>query len=415
MTHFQLTQKLSELRSLPAEMEVVEFKEAKTGYDFTKLGRYFSALCNEANLMGLPEAWLVFGIENKNRSIVGSQYRFGNRPYLDKLKGEVAGKTTNRITFIEIYELDLFEGRVVMFQIPAAPKGLPVGWDGHYYGREGEELSPLNTEEFERIRRQALQADWSAEICLGATLEDLDPKARENYKSKFPDLAADVDTIPGSVENVIRENAPEELYRNPFLVTAMFNLKMVDTIGSGIRRMFNHQRSRFFPMPDYDLSGGKVKVTVTGKVLDMNFVRTLTQNPDLNLEEIVMLDKVQKQKPLLEEELKLLRGKGLVEGKKPNIIISAKVARFAGQKATYTRNKAFTNEQYFDWIIQGIKDHDSFSRQDIEQLIWDKLSDLYTEKQKKVKINNLISALRIKGKIKNIGNDFNPKWVMTKL
>jgi ATP-dependent DNA helicase RecG len=211
---------------------------------------------------------------------------------------------------------------------------------------------------------------------------------------------------------VIKKDAPEEMYRNPFLATAMFNLKMVDTIGSGIRRMFTYQRKRFFPMPDYDFLEGKVKVTITGKVLDLNYARMLAQNPGLGLVEIVMLDKVQKRKQLLDEELKILREKGLVEGKKPNIIISAKVAQTTGQKVTYTRNKAFTNQQYYDWILKGIKDHQSLSRQDIEQLLWDRLSDLYTEKQKKVKINNLISALRTGGKIKNIGNDFRSKWVL---
>lgn len=53
-------------------------------------------------------------------------------------------KTTNRITFIEIYELIEPEGRVIMFQIPAAPKGFPIAFDGHYYRRDDEELSPLN-------------------------------------------------------------------------------------------------------------------------------------------------------------------------------------------------------------------------------------------------------------------------------
>ena len=177
MTELQLIQKLKELRSLPGETEIVEFKEANTSYDFTKLGKYFSALCNEANLKGKQEAWLVFGIENKKRNITGSLYRHNNRPFLDSLKGEIANKTTNRITFIEIHELNLPEGRVVMFQIPAAPRGIPIAFDGHYYGRDGEELSPLNTEEYERIRLQATQTDWSAGICEGATLNDLHPAA----------------------------------------------------------------------------------------------------------------------------------------------------------------------------------------------------------------------------------------------
>lgn len=553
MTEAELKQKLTELRSLPAETEVVEFKEAKNGFDFHKLGKYFSALCNEANLKGKQEAWLIFGIEDKNKTLVGSLYRQNNRPHLDSLKAEVADKTTNRITFIETYELSLPEGRVVMFQIPAAPRGIPVAWEGHYYGRDGEDLSPLNMEEYDRIRAQSALADWSAAICHDAKLSDLDTaaiaKARENYKNKYPDQAADVDTwndttflnkakvtikgkitraailllgkpesehfltpaeakirwilkdkdgvekdyaifscpfllsvdevykkirnlkyrylrddtlfpeevdqyepyvireainnciahqdytcsgrinvvekddeliftnmgsfIPGSVENVIREDAPEEVYRNQFLATAMLNLKMVDTIGSGIRKMFSYQRSRFFPMPEYDFSGGKVKLTITGKVLDLNYARMLARNSSLSLLEIMMLDKVQKRLDITNEELKLLRAKGLVEGKKPNIIISAKVAQTTGQKAAYTRNKAFTKQQYFDWIIQGIMYHGSLSRQDIDSLLWDRLSDLYnSDKQKKIKINNLISDLRKMGKIKNMGTDAKSKWVL---
>jgi ATP-dependent DNA helicase RecG len=144
----------------------------------------------------------------------------------------------------------------------------------------------------------------------------------------------------------------------------------------------------------------------------MDYARVLARNPELSLDEIILLDKVQKRKSLSEEELKQLRAKGLVEGKKPNIIISARVAQATGQKASYTRNKAFTKQQYFDWIIQGIKDHGSLSRQDIEQLLWDRLSDLYSDKQKKVKINNLISDLRKMGKIRNIGSDAKSKWVL---
>ena len=102
----ELHQILTDLRNLTAENEIVEFKEAKTGYDFTKLGKYFSALSNEANLKGRPYAWLVFGVENNTHRIVGSQFRV-SRKDLDSLKGEIGNKTTNRITFIEIFDLDI--------------------------------------------------------------------------------------------------------------------------------------------------------------------------------------------------------------------------------------------------------------------------------------------------------------------
>ena len=97
----------------------------------------------------------------------------------------------------------------------------------------------------------------------------------------------------------------------------------------------------------------------------------------------------------------------------PHYFISAKVAQTTGQKAVYTKHKAFSQQQYFDWIIQGIKDHGSLSRTDIDALLWNRLSDLYaSDTKKKAKINNIITAMRMKGIIKNDGNDFNSKWVL---
>lgn len=187
--------KLTGLLALAAENEVVEFKEAKNSYDFGKLGKYFSALCNEANLKGVTAAWLVFGV-NDQRQIVGSSFR-QQRKDLDRLKEEIANHTTNRITFIEIHEVVVAGQRVVLLEVPAAPKGLPVAFDGHYHGRDGSALGALNLEEIERIRAQSTVEDWSAVVVPGASLVDLDEEAlalaRRNYKAKFPERASEVE------------------------------------------------------------------------------------------------------------------------------------------------------------------------------------------------------------------------------
>ena len=60
----ELEKIFSRLIALPKETEWVEFKEAKDSYAFSKLGKYFSALSNEANLNKKPRGWLVFGIED---------------------------------------------------------------------------------------------------------------------------------------------------------------------------------------------------------------------------------------------------------------------------------------------------------------------------------------------------------------
>ena len=218
--------------------------------------------------------------------------------------------------------------------------------------------------------------------------------------------------IPGSIEKVVKEDAPEEHYRNRFLATAMFNLKMVDTAGGGIKKIFNFQRERFFPMPDYDLSGGKVKVTISGKILDMDYARLLARNKDLALEEIMMLDKVQKKKLLTDFEEKHLRSKKLIEGRKPNYYIGIKVAQKTGQKAAYSKTKGFEKGYYLDLIIKALKEHKSLTRSDVDELLWKKLPDWMDEKQRKIKINNLLSELRKKNKIENNGTFTMPKWVL---
>ncbi len=186
---------LKRLLSCSGETEVLEFKEAKNSYNFNKLGKYFSALANEANLLGQEEAWLVFGVKDSDKSIVNTRYRTDSAK-LQSLKEGIADKTTNRITFKEIFEVNEPQGRVILFQIPAAPSGIPVAWEGHYYGRDGEALVPLNLEELERIRKQSQADDWSIGMCEQASLSDLSTeaitKARELYLVKNPDLADEI-------------------------------------------------------------------------------------------------------------------------------------------------------------------------------------------------------------------------------
>ena len=89
----------------PYETEVVELKEAKHDFSFKDLGRYFSALSNEAVLRGKQDAWLLFGMGN-DKAVCGTAYRRDNPTKPQSLKREVAGHTNNRMTFREIHELE---------------------------------------------------------------------------------------------------------------------------------------------------------------------------------------------------------------------------------------------------------------------------------------------------------------------
>jgi len=124
------------------------------------------------------------------------------------------------------------------------------------------------------------------------------------------------------------QDGPQDLYRNRFLVDAMVNLNMIDTIGSGIKRSFGIQRDRNFPMPTYDLSEkGRVKVRVIGQIIDPNYTRMLMSQTDLSLLDVIALDKVQKGVALSDDDFRSLKSKDLIEGHRPNVYVSADVAK----------------------------------------------------------------------------------------
>lgn len=547
--------KLDELIASKFETEVTEFKEAKNSFSFDELGQYFSALSNEANLHNKECAWLVFGVEDKKHIIVGTNYRRSAKD-LNSLKEEIARQTSEHLSFIEIYECKRKDAdgkaqRILLFQIPPAPKGIPIAFKRMYYGRDGESLVGLGIEEIERIRAQAKSEDWSSKIINDATLDDLDPNAiqfaRQVFIQKNPKLAEEVpawdditflnkakitingkitnaaivllgkpesehyispatstitwilkdkdgiekdyehfacplilsiqevykkirnikyryiaegtlfpdevqqydpytirealnnciahqdytmggkiiliekedgelifsnsgDFIPSSVEDVIKSDAPENRYRNPFLSNAMVNLNMIDTIGSGIKKLFNIQKNKFFPLPEYDLSDHKVKVTITGKVLDLNYARKLAEDKTLSLFEIMLLDKVQKKKKLSNEEYKLLKSKELIEGKRNNYFISSTVAEKTNQKPDYIKLRGINDDYCKKIIIDYIKEFKTAKKADLEETLLEKLGDSMTEVQKKNKIKNILQNLRRDGIIEPQGKE----WVLCK-
>ncbi len=170
------------------ESEVVEFKRGGKGFSTSDLGKYLSALANEANLRACESAWLVFGIDDKTRRILGSEYRQAPGE-LDKLKMQIADGTEPSITFRDIHELETPEGRVLLFEIPPAPMGMPIAWQGHYFARAGESLTGLGLDKQDAIRRQTDATDWSVQLVPNATLDHLDPeavnKARESFAKKY--------------------------------------------------------------------------------------------------------------------------------------------------------------------------------------------------------------------------------------
>src|SRR6185312_3314591 len=185
MEHTDLTQLLEGLIAT-WENEVVEFKQAGSDYSTDDIGKYFSALANEANLRGADAGWLVFGVHNKMRRVVGTDYR-AQAGRLLALKMQITENAEPRISFRDIHELAHADGRVLLFEIPAAPQGIPIAWKGHYYARAGESLTSLSLDKLDGIRRQTLAQDWTAQTVSAATLNDLDETATQRAREAFAD------------------------------------------------------------------------------------------------------------------------------------------------------------------------------------------------------------------------------------
>ena len=537
------------------EGECVEFKDANDNFTTSDIGKYFSALSNEANLRACESGWLVFGVNNKTRDVIGTIYR-ENPERLHSLKHQIAQGTDPSVTFKEIHELQTPKGRVVLFEIPSAPRGIPIAWNGHFFARHGESLAALDLAKQDQIRAQGAAEDWSAVVCRNATLDDLDPealtRAREIFVGKYrdripeetirgwdnatfldqakltakggitratllllgrrtsthflspyvaelswklegPELAYEhfhppflLETSrlfqhirnlrlsflpPGQlipvdiskydqrivlealhnciahqdytrcervlvierVGELVFQNGGEffdgnpqdyilgqrmpRRYRNRFLAEAMTTLRMIDTMGFGIREvMFKGQANRYLPLPDYDLSEkGHVALSIQGRFLDENYSRTLITHSDFSLGEILALDRIQKGVTPDESILKVLRKRGLVEGRKPALHISASVAAATGHEGDYIRARRQDDAHYRQLILDYLKQFREASKDKLRAMLANKWPEVFTAKQKENKLHNLLSALKREEKIVRVGARSNARWRLVAL
>ena len=208
------------------------------------------------------------------------------------------------------------------------------------------------------------------------------------------------------------EKTPQR-YRNRALADAMVNVNMIDTMGYGIRRMFLEQRKRFYPLPDFDVSDpDKVVVTIYGKVIDPSYTATLIQQRDLPLGTVILLDQVQKRRMISREDAKRLRQQKLIEGRFPNVFVAAHIASATGEKAKYIKNRAFDDAHYHQMIVAYIKQYQRATRQEIDSLLLDKLSEILVTAQKRNKIHNLLHGLVRRKIIQNTGSRRFPNYVL---
>lgn len=230
---------------------------------------------------------------------------------------------------------------------------------------------------------------------------------------EFPDklVISNVgDFLAGDIEEIIKRDSPLENYRNNFLCKVMVEVNMIDTIGSGIKRMFSIQKSRFFPMPDFLIENKRVQVTIYGKILNERYTKLLASNPDISLIDVIYLDRVAKNYPIDDKSITELKSKGLIEGRKPNIHISAKVAIATDQRSEYIKLRGIDDSFIQKMILDYLLKFGEAKRIDFEKIVLDKLPEFLDIKQKKDKVKNNLQTLKKAGVISNDGK----VWKMSK-
>lgn len=556
MSVLELGARLLAWRALPAETEWLEFKAARQSFGHDDLGRYVSALANEANLLGADSGWLVFGVADQRdaatglRPVVGTAYA-ATADAVNAIKLRVAQDTAPAVSLadpLEVQHADITAGlRVLLWRIPPAPRGAPVAWKGHYYGRNGESLGALALHKFESIRAQSTLQDWSAQLVpadwslldatallqaralyarrhashvqtlalltswddrqflhhlrlavdgrltraallllgtaesasalggptprltwvlndhLGAAgshqhfglpmllamdalvkrirvfevsllpLGQLAPLNLPNYDdwvlrealhnciahqdysqggrvrvTEAPDSLTFFNLgtfLPGTVARVLGGRQPEQRYRNACLANAMVELDLMETLNSGVPKMFRRQRERFFPLPDFEIENdpASVSVCIHGKVLDLNYVNALMRQSTLPLELAILLDRVQKGLPIDAPSAKLLRANGLVEGRLARLTVSSQVAGMTGREVEYVR-QAGLDDEHFKALISKLLATGAQPRRKIDAVLLDKLPDSHTSlSSRREHVRRLLQELREQGHIVNVG------------
>ena len=219
----------------------------------------------------------------------------------------------------------------------------------------------------------------------------------------------------GNYEQYILGEKTPKSYRNPFLVKAMVNIKMIDTQGYGIHKLFMKQKERYLPMPDYEgTTDSRVIMHLPGNVIDENYSLLLLSNHEVTLTDTILLDTIQKGKSISDEAMTMLRKKKLIEGRKPHVYVAKSLAQTTGTKVEYTKHKGLENKKCEALLLNSLKDHGSLTKQEIVHLLWDVLSDQLSDSQKENKVDNLLRKLKNAGKINNNTRGNISTWSLVK-
>lgn len=203
--------------------------------------------------------------------------------------------------------------------------------------------------------------------------------------------------IPGTLENALTNEEPQAYFRNECLCRAMVDFNMIDTVSGGIKKMFNEQWRRHFPMPDYeiDAKNRKVSVRIYGNEINEQYTNLLKTNKSLTLWDCISLDAIQKGRTIHEDIAQDLLNRGLIEGEAPNYTISLGIAKATRQLQGYTKQKGLDKEKIKQMILQYLKNAgtDGAKRDSIYEYVKDVMPQVKTHEQQLRLLGDILSAL----------------------
>lgn len=205
--------------------------------------------------------------------------------------------------------------------------------------------------------------------------------------------------IPGTLENALTNEEPQAYFRNECLCKAMVDFNMIDTVSRGIKKMFNEQWRRHFPMPDYeiDAKNKKVSVRIYGNEINEQYTNLLKTNNSLTLWDCISLDAIQKGRTIHEDVAQDLLNRGLIEGEAPNYTISLGVAKATRQLQGYTKQKGLDKEKIKQMVLQYLKNAgpDGAKRDNIYEYVKDVMPQVKTREQQLRILGDILNALSV--------------------
>lgn len=204
--------------------------------------------------------------------------------------------------------------------------------------------------------------------------------------------------IPGTLQKALETKGPQRHFRNECLCRAMVNFNMIDTVSRGIKKMFNEQRRRHFPMPDYeiDMLNKEVGVTIYGNTINEKYTQLLKDNDTLTLEDCILLDAVQKGHRISEENVLALLNRGLLEGDTSEYSISLDLAKKTKQLPDYNRNRGLDKAKLQQMILQYLQNAGSAGakRDAIFDYLKDVLPKTKTIEQQERMVGNILVEMK---------------------